>query len=82
MVGAIIDTVFQEVGRGGACARRGQPRNAARVVMAAKSHFNILYTVAVLGYWSKGGQKLARGARAKILLINIHYSLKSIDFTV
>ena len=27
-----------------------------------------------------GGTKLARGARAKILLINIHYSLKPIDF--
>ena len=34
------DTVFQEVGRGGACARRG---HAARV-MAAKSHFNIYTT--------------------------------------
>ena len=27
-----------------------------------------------------GGTKLAREARAKILLINIHYSLKPIDF--
>ena len=32
------------------------------------------------GYQNGGDKVEARGARAKILLINIHYSLKSIDF--
>ena len=32
------------------------------------------------GYRNGGDKVDARGARAKILLINIHYSLKSIDF--
>ena len=48
-------------------------------LLASQScYHSVLPPVEFLGYWNKGAKVGARGTRPKILLINIHYSLKSI----